>query len=791
MNMQKSALHNIWLDLGARFTEWHGCRVVDHFGDPEAEYWAVRRRAGLFDMSALGKFKVRGPDAARFLDKVLTRKASSGVNGQALYSPICNQDGGFVGECILFCIGTDDFLLSILGSNGSSDDKVWLAGHATGMNVKIEDVTDAWFCLAVAGPRSRDILRPLVETSPAPSGTRLADLEYYSFEVTHLAGIEVLLSRTGHTGELGYEMFAPREHAAAIWKALARSGQGHGLMPCGFGAWEILRIESGLWLHGCDTDGATTPYHLGLDWAVDLEKEDFVGKAALEQLQRRGVEERLVGLELAGIRSATSGAKVYAKVHDDTGKVGAVTSACFCPGLQKSIALARVATRAAYLGSCLSVDLDSGLTGEAWVVRLPFSDPHKRRPRGIRFKAPRPRSTTGIFRKLGVKKIINGVGTWAISGGSLMAPEVVQAMREASQCFVDITELQARCGERVAELTGAEAAYICGGASAGLALSAAACMVGTDVEKIEQLPYVEGVQKYEIIMFRSHRNGFDQGTRQAGARLREIGYSWEALPRQLEGVISQHTAAIHYDYFGYMMAPFSSMRLEQVLQIAHGHGVPVMLDIAGELPPPENLTKFPEMGVDLTIFSGGKGLMGPQGAGLILGRKDLIEAVTLNGNPYYGIGRSMKADKETMVGMVRAVELYVNRDHDADRQRWSAQARYLVEHLSGIPGFQVSSEPETPHGRPVPQVYISWDQRAMGMQVEQAINYLTSLDPAVWVSKHLHHLRINPHMMPAGDEVIMAEMVREFMEGAGTGKILLPPLEDEWLPLSATAPHMA
>jgi L-seryl-tRNA(Ser) seleniumtransferase len=223
--------------------------------------------------------------------------------------------------------------------------------------------------------------------------------------------------------------------------------------------------------------------------------------------------------------------------------------------------------------------------------------------------------------------------------------------------------------------------------------------------------------------------------------------------------------------------------------------VPVILDIAGELPPPENLTKFPSMGVDLTVFSGGKGLMGPQSAGLILGRRDLMEAVALNGNPYYSIGRAMKVDKETMVGMVRAVELYVARDHDEDQRRWERQSRQLVQHLSGVPGFQVSFEMETPHGRPIPQVYIRWDQAAMKMRVEQAVDYLASLDPAVWVSKHLNLLRINPHMLPEGDEVILANMVRDFLEGVAARRVFIPPAEHEWLrqrvlPRSAARPHL-
>lgn len=773
--MKESVSHTIWSGLGARFTQANAYCAVDHFGDPESEYWAVKRQAGAFDMSALQKFKALGSDADSFLDNVLTRNIASASNGQAFYSPMCNNEGGLVTDCIVFHLGPDDWLLVC----GEGSVEPWLAAHARGMQVTVENVTGTWFCLAVQGPRSRDILHNIVET-------RLDDLEYYRFVMTGLAGIQVLLSRTGHTGELGYEIFGPMEHAKAVWEAVAKSGERYGLIPCGFSALDSLRIDAGLWFYGRDADATTSPYHLRLDWSVDLGKAEFVGKVALGRISRDGPAEQLVGLELDRVESPSPGARVY----DGTGEVGRITSASWSPAMQKSIALALVAVRATRPGNALMVDLGDGSTSNAYVVRLPFSDPLKRRRRGITYKTPRPRSTTGIYRRLGVKKIINGVGTWAITGGSLLAREVIEAMREASQCFVDITELQRRCAERVADLTGAEAAHICSGGSAGLALSAAACMVGTDIGKIQQLPRIEGVQKYEIVTFRSHRNGFDQGLRQSGAQLREIGYLWETLPWHLEEAINEHTAAIHYDIFSHMMVPPASLRLEEVLQIGHRHGVPVILDTAGELPPPENLAEFPAMGVDLTIFSGGKGIMGPQGAGLVLGRKALVEAVALNGNPNYAIGRAMKVDKEEMVGMVRALELYLARDHQADQERWSKQTRYLVEHLSGIPGFQVFAEPKAPHGRPIPQVYISWDQKALGMRVEQAIAYLASLDPSVWVSKHLNYLRINPHMMPEGDEVIMAEMVRQFSEGVAKGSIFIPPGIYEWLPLSATKPYM-
>ena len=535
--MGPSPFRRIWADLGARFTEWNGHEVVDHFGDSEAEYWAVRRNAGALGMSVLQKLRVRGPEAEAFLDRVLTRNVAAGPIGRVMYSPICREDGTLVDECLLFRVGRAEFLVTAW----TEPFEAWLRRQGKAMDVEIESLAEDWFCLAIQGPRSRDVLRPIADT-------RIDDLDYFAFEKTRVAGAEVVLSRTGHTGELGYEILGPGEHASAVWEAVAEAGVAWDLKPFGLSAWNPLRMESGFNLWGFEVDDTTCPWDVGLGWAVDLEKAGFVGKEALAAAREKGGSEVLIGLESAGAEPVSDGDEVC----DGSGRVGRVTSACFSPGLQKGIALARVGSDIVRPGCEVAV----GPMGQkAWVVRVPFSDPCKRKRRGIRYKGPRSGSTAGVLGRLGVKKIINGVGTWAINGGSLMAPEVLDAMRVAAGCFVDITELQRRCGERVAELTGAEAAYICGGASAGLALGAAACMVGTDPEKIAQLPHLEGIRKYEVIMFRTHRNGFDQGTRQAGARIREIGYSWEALPEQLEEAITDHTAAIHYDIFGHMMRP--------------------------------------------------------------------------------------------------------------------------------------------------------------------------------------------------------------------------------------------
>ncbi|RPJ50338.1 MAG: aminotransferase class V-fold PLP-dependent enzyme [Chloroflexi bacterium] len=253
-----------------------------------------------------------------------------------------------------------------------------------------------------------------------------------------------------------------------------------------------------------------------------------------------------------------------------------------------------------------------------------------------------------IYDELGVRKIINGYATLTMLGGSRIPPEVVEAMASAAQHFVDIDELQAKVGNKIAAWTKNEAAYISCGAAAGLVLSTAACITGLDPGKRARLPFFE-CMKNEVILHRCGRVGYEFSIRQAGGRLVEIGGDEKASPAELEGAIGPQTAAIVVFYKNDQMQ--GQIALEQQIQIARRNHIPLIVDAAAQLPPVENLWKFTQMGADLVIFSGGKGLCGPQSSGLMVGRRDLIDACAFNACPRGFIGRPMKAGKEEIVGL--------------------------------------------------------------------------------------------------------------------------------------------
>lgn len=338
-----SALHDVQTDLGAAFTEWNGYYVADHFGQPVEEYWAVRRSGGIIDMSALQKFDVFGPDAVAFLDRVLTRDVARMVDGQALYSPICNANGGFVDDGIAFRVEETQFMLV---TGGGAQDEAWLREHAKGLDLILDTVTHSEVDIAVQGPRSRAILQRLTSSD-------LETLNYYRFTQTKIAGYDALLSRTGYSGELGYEIFAACEQAVEVWKAIVQAAEPGELMPYGFKALDMLRVEAGLVFCGYEMDATTTPYDAGLGWAVDLNRESFIGKAVLAWARKEGSREVLVGLEMEDLYFPEGGARIF---HDRQ-KVGAVTSASFSPLMEKSLVLARVKPELAGLGRELQVEI--------------------------------------------------------------------------------------------------------------------------------------------------------------------------------------------------------------------------------------------------------------------------------------------------------------------------------------------------------------------------------------------------------------------------------------------------
>ena len=293
------------------------------------------------------------------------------------------------------------------------------------------------------------------------------------------------------------------------------------------------------------------------------------------------------------------------------------------------------------------------------------------------------------YRRLGVTPIINASGSVTRLGGSRTRPEVLEQMAGTARVMVNIDELNEKAGEEIARLTGAEAGLVTSGAAGGLLLQAAACIAGNDPVKMQRLPDTEGM-KNEIVMQTMHRFPYDHAYRAAGAKIVEIGDYLFNHPWQLEGAINERTAAV-----AYLCAPFTSKRvlpLAQVCEIAHAHDVPVIVDAASMLPPRANLHRYLRDGADMVIYSGGKGVRGPQGTGILCGRADLIAAARANASPAQFIGRGMKVAKEEVVGLVTALAMFVDEDEDAEMAYYHGLAQRVVDSLVEVPNLNITLE---------------------------------------------------------------------------------------------------
>jgi L-seryl-tRNA(Ser) seleniumtransferase len=348
-----------------------------------------------------------------------------------------------------------------------------------------------------------------------------------------------------------------------------------------------------------------------------------------------------------------------------------------------------------------------------------------------------------------VKKLLNARGTLTALGGSTMAPEVLEAMRQASRAYVNLDELLRRAGDRIAELLGVEGAFITSGAAAALAVSAAACMAGTDPESIRRLPDSAGMRN-EILMLKAHRFGFDQAVRLAGARIVEVS-------EELQAALSERSAA--FLYLAEAQDSPGSLPLPQVTQLLNRRNVPVIVDAAAELPPVTNFHHYLEQGAALVIFSGGKDIRGPQSSGLILGRKDLIAACACNCCPNFSVGRPMKVDKESICGLVRAVELYLSQDFEREMRNWEGMVEVFVRQLSGIAGVRARRGFPSPPGiQPagIPRAYVEIDPSRTGTSAAQVRKKLQDGDPGIEADLDGDCLVLNPQLLTMKEARVVA-----------------------------------
>jgi D-glucosaminate-6-phosphate ammonia-lyase len=398
-------------------------------------------------------------------------------------------------------------------------------------------------------------------------------------------------------------------------------------------------------------------------------------------------------------------------------------------------------------------------------------------------------SGTSVYERFGVRPIINAAGPVTRLGGHRLAPEVAAAMAEAAQAHVQIDELQEQASHFLAEATGAEAGLITSGAEAGLLLGAAACIAGMDPRKMDDLPYVHDGRN-EIVVQRGHRNAYDHALRAAGAQFVEVGYlgspgagchyAW-----QIEAAITERTVAVACP----VMDTPGTVPLPEVAEIAHRHGLPVIVDAAAGLPPRTNLQRFLAEGADLVAFSGGKAIGGPQGSGLLVGRSDLIDSARLQmldmdvypdvwrfgraylksgklpGPPHHGIGRACKVGKEQAIGLLVALERYLVHDESAELAAQAARVYRLAEALDGQRGVRCTLT--RPAGG-VPKAEVWIDDELLGMSAFEVIEELETGDPAVFVSQGFAArggLVINPMTLADGEERIVAQRILEVVRG--------------------------
>lgn len=365
-------------------------------------------------------------------------------------------------------------------------------------------------------------------------------------------------------------------------------------------------------------------------------------------------------------------------------------------------------------------------------------------------------STSPLYASLGIKPVINGVGVVTVLGGSIMPPEVVRAMDEASRFFVPLPELQKKVGARIAEMLQAPAAMVTCGAASAISVGTAACLSQGDAKKLRQLPARDGI-RYEVIQQKSHRSGYEHQMELCGAKVVTV-----ETRAELESAVNERTGMM---FFLNKAENQGKVGSGEFIAIGKKHGIPTMNDAASDATPKENLFKYTRQGFDLVIFSGGKALRGPQASGLLLGRKDLIEAALPAMSPFGGIGRGMKVGKEELCGLLAAVERYLKVDHAAEWKLLEDRVASIRSDLKGIDGVRTDRHvPEI--ANELPHATVEWDE-SRGLTSKQVLDKLEAGDPPIRVQNPARgKLLISVWMMRGDEHKIVGRRLREIFGGA-------------------------
>lgn len=367
-----------------------------------------------------------------------------------------------------------------------------------------------------------------------------------------------------------------------------------------------------------------------------------------------------------------------------------------------------------------------------------------------------------VYRDLGVEPVVNATATVTMLGGSLMRPETVETMRQAAECFVDLTELGTAVGRRLAELTHNEAAFVCGGAAASMFLATAACMTRDVPDGVLRFGDLPGLPD-EVVIHRAHRIPYDQAIELARAKLVEIGMPVGTTGSELERALSERTAMVFYLAGGGRQMGPGALPLPEVIRIAKACGVPVVVDAAAQIPPVDSLWRYAEAGADLVLFSGGKGLRGPAGTGIIFGRPDLVERCRANSAPLQRLGRPMKVGKEDLVGILSAVELSLAEDHAAIDRFHEAVVAFFVAWGAGRGDVEVAREFPSEAGQPMPRARLTFlgDLSAQRDAVTAEL-YTGAPRIAVWPSGD-DGIYVNPQTMLPGEDAVIARRLEAIL----------------------------
>ena len=397
-----------------------------------------------------------------------------------------------------------------------------------------------------------------------------------------------------------------------------------------------------------------------------------------------------------------------------------------------------------------------------------------------------PKEFYNPYEKYGLRRVLNAATSMTNLGGSISRPEVFRAMEDASKSFVHIPELQAWAGRHIAEATGAEAGLPVAGASAGLLLAAAACMMrGTELERFDplgrgqgswahlttKLPmHTEGL-KTEFIVHRSGRNSYDHAIECAGGHFKEVGTAQGATESELLSAYDpEKTAAYYYT----AREARNGLPLSKVLEIAHVNDVPVIVDAAAELPPKRKLKYYAQLGAHLVSYSGGKHLAGPNNSGLLAGKKELIKLAHLQSYPFSGVGRVAKMSRETIVGLVAALKLYLEHDEEALYQNWLRVAGWIAEQLQGLRGVKagVTYQRAVEDGEPMaPFCYLELDETVTRIGGRELVERLRDGDPSIaamyepafLIEDYRRRVILNPEYMLEGEEEILIQEVKKLL----------------------------